>query len=170
MIYSQIVPTVQTQAPLTQSYIPIQPQIQTVSQPVLTQSYIQPQVQVPLQQSFILSQPLITQTEASIVAPSTNVPIIPYERFIPPTPASKVEEPKIYQFYQYVPAQQQYVATPVQETINMPLITQPTITLPLSYQAPIQTVQMPLQLAAGPIQMPSSSAPSYRTSTIPVFQ
>ena len=170
MFYSQIVPTVPTQVPLSQSYIPIQTQIQTVPQPVLTGSYIQPQMQIPLQQSFILSQPVIPQTQAPVMAPSTNVPIIPYERFIPPTPASKVEQPKIYQFYQYVPAQQQYVTTPVQQTINMPVITEPAITVPMSYETPIQTVQMPLQLAAGPIQMPSSSVPIYNTSTIPVYQ
>ena len=170
MLYSQIVPTVPTQVPLTQSYITIQPQIQTVPQPVLTGPYIQPQLQIPLQQSFILPQPVITQTQTPVVAPSTNVPIIPYERFIPPTPSSKVEQPKIYQFYQYVPAQQQYVTTPVQQTINMPVITEPAITVPMTYETTVQTVQMPLQLAAGPIQMPPSSAPSYRTSTIPVFQ
>ena len=55
MLYSQILPTVQNQVPLSQSLVINQPQLQ----PVMTGSYIQPQIQTPLQQSVLLQGPVM---------------------------------------------------------------------------------------------------------------
>ena len=97
-----------------------------------------------------------------LTPPCENVPIIPYEKFIPPTPASKIEQPRIYQFYQFNPTLQQYMPTPIQQTVS---------TVPITTLPPVQNVQMPMQLVPGSVQMSLPlSAPAYQTPSIPVFQ
>ena len=111
MYFSQILPQQQTLAPVTTSFIQMQPQ--------QSFSYIQ----VP--QAPQLVQPVPMAMPGQLYQCPT------YDKFIPPTPISRSTTPKIYQFYKYVPViQQQDFGTipavqpvaPAYQTMSVPAI------------------------------------------------
>lgn len=117
LVESVIQPTVQ---PITQSVIQtvptpvVQPVMEQVIQPVV-QPIVQPVVQ-PLIQPVI--QPIV---QPVIPGPKPLTPSPKYDKYIPPTPmpsslANDIS-PKVYQFYQYVPVQQNVAASMVNTLI-----------------------------------------------------
>ena len=82
--------------PQTQQIIPVQPLLTQsfIQVPQVPQmNYIMPQAQIPSYQQFEMTQ---------------NPVAMAYSRYIPPTPTcSATTPPKIYQFYKYVPVEQQ---------------------------------------------------------------
>lgn len=154
---SIIQPTVQ---PITQSVI--QPIVQTVPTPVMEQ-VIQPVVQP-------IAPPVVSQIVQPVVQPVAMPlppmqqyipqPVIPgprpltpspnYDKFIPPTPmpSSLANDipPKAYQFYQYVPVQQN-VSTSMVNTLI------PQGAAYSTYSVPVQNIGL------------SVGAPQYRTLT-----
>ena len=105
-------------------------------------------VLVPQQQrmNYIAQAPLMIQMP---IIQRPKQPAIPYERFLPPTPKLRQDEPpKIYQFYKYVPtAQIQVQQQPVQQVVTQQVETvQPVMqtyqtmnvaTMPAIINAPI---------------------------------
>ena len=97
-----------------------------------------PQIQAPVGGYVLVTQPqrmnYIAQAPLMIQMPIIQKPLqpaIPYEKFLPPTPKLRQEEPpKLYQFYRYVPA------TPVQTQQ-----VQVTQTVPVQVQPVMQSVQ-----------------------------
>lgn len=155
--------------PLTQSLA--QPLVQPLAQPLaqpLTQPLVQPLTQ-PLVASPIMAQPLVQPMAQPLIQPAIQPQVTPqlipqpvlsspfprpltpsptYDKYIPPTPKSTSVIPddgtaKIYQFYQYAPAQQ------------TPLIN------PLAAQAPMySTISSPITSIQNPLL--SMAAPQYR--------
>ena len=118
--------------PLVQSVVAppvtpvVQPVVQTIVQPIP-----QPVVQVIPQPVVTLPQPTVPQLVPQPVTPGPR-PLAPspsYEKYIPPTPMTQAVAneigPKVYQFYQYVPAQQNAIASiqqgPAFSTITTPI-------------------------------------------------
>ena len=151
--------------PLTQSLAQplVQPLAQSLAQPltqplvappIMAQPLVQPMAQPLIQQAI---QPpatpqLIPQPVLSSPFPRPLTPSPTYDKFIPPTPKSTSIMPddgtaKIYQFYQYAPAQQ------------TPLIN------PLAAQAPMYSaISSPMTSIQNPLL--SMAAPQYRTMSL----
>ena len=118
MYFSQILPQQQTLAPVTTSFVQVQPQ--------QSFSYIQ----VPQTQQLSYMTPQLVQP-APMAMPGQLYQCPTYDKFIPPTPISRSTTPKIYQFYKYVPViQQQDFGTipavqpvaPAYQTMSVPAI------------------------------------------------
>ena len=147
--------------PLTQPLV--QPLAQSLAQPltqplvappIMAQPLVQPMAQPLIQQAI---QPpatpqLIPQPVLSSPFPRPLTPSPTYDKYIPPTPKSTSIIPddgtaKIYQFYQYAPAQQ------------TPLIN------PLAAQAPMYSaISSPMTSIQNPLL--SMAAPQYRTMSL----
>ena len=169
------VSTLTVPRPIVQSVV--QPLVQPLTQPLVTQTIMaQPLVQ-PLTQSLvpqpIIAQPIVQPLAQPLIQPAIQPPATPqlipqpvlssniprpltpsptYDKFIPPTPKSTSINPndgptKIYQFYQYAPAQQ------------TPLINS------LVPQAPMySTISSPFSSIQNPVL--SMTTPQYRTMSL----
>ena len=131
---AQTLPIMQPVTPqVAQTPAPVVPQlVQSIIQPV--QSIIQP---------IAVTQPIVPLFISQPVPPKPLTPSPKYEKFIPPTPISKSMAndigQKVYQFYQYVPVQQNVtpmVNTLVQQGPAYSPITVPVQNVALSYIAP----------------------------------
>ena len=161
---AQISPTILPPAPTLAVPQPViqsaaQPLVQSLAQPlvappIMAQPLVQPMAQPLIQQAI---QPpatpqLIPQPVLSSPFPRPLTPSPTYDKFIPPTPKSTSIMPddgtaKIYQFYQYAPAQQ------------TPLIN------PLAAQAPMYSaISSPMTSIQNPLL--SMAAPQYRTMSL----
>ena len=130
--------------PIMQPAIPQGVQTAQPVVPQLVQSVIQPvQSVIPVMQPMVVTQPIIQQFIPQPPPPKPLTPSPKYEKFIPPTPISKSMANDIgqtvYQFYQYVPVQQNVtpmVNTLVQQGPAYLPITVPVQNVALSYIAP----------------------------------
>ena len=98
---------------------------QTTLVPIQTQQY----ALVPQNLQFQATHVTIPVTIPLAPPKVPTIPSIPYEKFIPPTPASrKPEDPKVYQYYKYVPVTQQQTIPQVVSVIpQYQTVTVPTI-------------------------------------------
>ena len=91
----------------------------------IQQSYILPAQNIAQPQPIYLVQMVPVPVPAQQIPQIPQTPLVPYERFIPPTPAplKNLEEPrKVYQYFRHDPITQQIVPVQQYQITNIPVM------------------------------------------------